>query len=82
MKVLEPSQPVPAKPIEWRKGEVSGLSRQQLGVMRSVFPGVDIREMEKHFIAWKEERGGAGVSPENYCSALNGFIRKRLKQKA
>jgi hypothetical protein len=73
---------VPAKPVEWREGEASGLSRQQLGVMRSVFPGVDIREMEKQFVAWKEERGGAGVSPENYCSALNGFIRKQLKRKA
>jgi hypothetical protein len=77
---LEAPQRVPAKAIEWGKGEASGLSRQQLGVMRSLFPGVDIRDMEKQFIAWKEAKGGAGVSAENYCNALNEFIRKELKR--
>jgi Initiator Replication protein len=79
---LEPSQRVPAKPVEWEKGEASGLSRQQLSTMQATFPGVDIREMEKQFAAWREERRGDGVSAENYCGALNGFIRKQLKRKA
>jgi hypothetical protein len=78
---LEPSaRVVPAKRIEWRDGEESGLSRQQLGPLRSRFPGVDIREMEKQFIAWMDAKGGAGVSAENYCAALGGFIKQKLKR--
>jgi hypothetical protein len=68
--------------IEWGKSEASGLSRQQLGVMHGLFPGVDIQEMEKQFVAWKDANNGAGVSAENYCNALNEFIRKQLKRKA
>jgi hypothetical protein len=77
---LEPSARVPAKRAEWQEGEKSRLSRQQLRVMLGNFPGVDIREMEKQFVAWKEEKGGAGISAENYCAAMNAFIRKKLKR--
>jgi len=80
---LEPAAGVPAKRIEWQEGEESGLSRQQLGTLRSKFPGVDIREMERQFMAWKEAKGvGAGVSAENYSAALSGFIKQKLKRGA
>ena len=62
------------------RGREKPIERQQLRVMLGNFPGVDIREMEKQFVAWKEEKGGAGISAENYCAAMNAFIRKKLKR--
>jgi hypothetical protein len=55
----------------------SGLKDDKYKVLVNTFPGIDIQEMEKQFVAWNAERG---VTPDNYSSALYGFIRNKLKR--
>jgi hypothetical protein len=39
--------------------------------------GLDIREMEKQFVAWNSEKGGTA---ENFVGALYGFIKQKVKR--
>jgi hypothetical protein len=66
---------VPPKPPELPPPGHSGLKEDQYKALRAAFPGTDIQEMEKQFVAWNSEKG---VTPENYTGALYGFIRKKL----
>lgn len=68
---------VPLKPVELPKPGHSGLKEDQYKAVRAAFPGTDIQEMEKQFVAWNAEKG---VTPENYTGALYGFIKKKLKR--
>ena len=45
--------------------------------MQNAFPGIDIQEMERQFIEWNKEKGG---TPDNYASALYGFIEKKIER--
>jgi Initiator Replication protein len=65
---------VPPPPAELPKPGWSGLKGGQLNSMRDKFPGIDIDEMERQFIEWVKPRG----EPDNYASALYGFITKKL----
>jgi hypothetical protein len=66
---------VPPKPVELPAPGWSGLKEDQVKALRAAFPGTDIQEMEKQFVAWNAEKG---VTPENYTGALYGFIKKKL----
>jgi hypothetical protein len=68
---------VPPKPVALPARGSSGLKEDQFNAMRKAFPGIDIQEMEKQFVAWNAERG---TEPENYTSALYGFIRKKVER--
>jgi hypothetical protein len=68
---------VPSKPVELPKPGWSGLKEDQVKSLRVAFPGTDIQEMEKQFVAWNAEKG---ITPENYTSALYGFIKQKLKR--
>jgi hypothetical protein len=67
---------VPAKSVELPARGYSGLTEAQLGSLRAKFPGIDIDEMEKQFVEWVSEKG----TPENYVSALYGFIKQKVKR--
>ncbi|MBV9826043.1 MAG: replication initiation protein [Alphaproteobacteria bacterium] len=71
-----PPRIAPAKPVTPlpRRGH-SGLKESQVGTLRAAFPGTDIDEMERQFVAWNEENG---VTPDSYMGALYGFIKKKL----
>jgi hypothetical protein len=64
--------PVPLPP----RGQ-SGISEQQFKTLRSSFPGIDLQEMEKQFVAWNADKG---TTPDNYLGALYGFIRQKLRR--
>jgi hypothetical protein len=49
----------------------------QFGYLRPKFPGIDIDEMEKQFVAWNKDNG---TEPENYVAALFGFIKQKVKR--
>ena len=71
--------PDPRGPPPNRRGwrvSVGGLKEDQFKTLRAAFPGIDIQEMEKQFVAWNAEKG---VTPENYVSALYGFIKQKVK---
>jgi hypothetical protein len=55
------------------------LHEDQFKSLQSAFPGIDIEEMERQFIVWNE---GRGVTPDNFVSALYGFIRNKLRHEA
>ena len=57
----------------------SGLKESQVKSLCSAFPGIDIQEMETQFVAWNAEQG---TTPENYTSALYGFIKKKVQREA
>jgi hypothetical protein len=67
---------VPARVELPAKGH-SGLTKAQFKSLRVKFPGVDIQEMEKQFVEWNAERK---TEPDNYVSALYGFIRKKVER--
>jgi hypothetical protein len=58
-------------PAELPKPGYSGLKEDQFKVMCRAFPGTDIQEMEKQFVAWNGEKG---TTPENYTAALYGYV--------
>jgi Initiator Rep protein, WH2/Initiator Replication protein, WH1 len=62
--------------VELPKDGWSGLTDYQLNRLRTNFPGIDIVEMEKQFVEWVSEKG----TPDNYLSALFGFIRQKVKR--
>lgn len=72
------SERVP-KPVELPAPGWSGLKDDQYGVMRKAFPGIDIQEMEKQFVAWNADKG---VTPDNYTGALYGFIKQKMRREA
>ena len=53
------------------------VSDGQFGSLRAKFPGIDIDEMEKQFVAWNKDNGS---EPENYVAALFGFIKQKVKR--
>jgi hypothetical protein len=55
------------------------LTQAQYGSLRDKFPGIDIVEMEKQFVEWNSEKG---VTPDNYVSALYGFIKQKVKRES
>jgi len=57
----------------------SGLKESQFSTLRASFPGIDIEEMERQFVAWNDDRG---TTPENYVAALYGFIKRKLEREA
>jgi Initiator Replication protein len=65
------------KPVELPAPGWSGLKEDMYRVMLNAFPGTDIAEMEKQFVAWNAEKG---VTPDSYTDALYGFIKKKLKR--
>jgi Initiator Replication protein len=68
---------VPPKPVALPAPGWSGLNEDQFKSLRKAFPGTDIQEMEKQFVAWNTEKG---VTPENYAGALYGFIKHKLRR--
>jgi hypothetical protein len=66
---------VPLKPVELPAPGWSGLKEDQVKALRAAFPGINIQEMEKQFVAWNAEKG---ITPDNYTGALYGFIKKKL----
>jgi hypothetical protein len=66
---------VPAKPVELPARGWSGLKEDQVNSLRKAFPGIDIDEMEKQFVAWNAEKG---VTPDSYTGALYGFIKQKV----
>jgi hypothetical protein len=66
---------LPSKPIELPAPGWSGLKEDQVKALRAAFPGIDIQEMEKQFVAWNAEKG---ITPDNYTGALYGFIKKQV----
>jgi hypothetical protein len=62
--------------VELPKSGHSNLTDAQFKRLRANFPDIDIDEMEKQFVAWVSEKG----EPENYLSALFGFIRQKLRR--
>jgi hypothetical protein len=74
---VETIAPGPERPVALPARGHSGLTEAQFGSLRAKFPGIDIDEMEKQFVAWNAEKG---VTPDNYTSALFGFIRNKLKR--
>ena len=67
------------KPVELPKAGWSELNEDQFGTLRKAFPGTDIQEMEKQFVAWNAEKG---VTPDNYTGALYGFIKQKMRREA
>jgi hypothetical protein len=51
----------------------SGLTEVQFNSLRAKFPGINVQEMGRQFVEWNAEKG---VTPDNYCGALFGFIRQ------
>ena len=62
--------------VELPKPGHSNLTAAQFKRLRANFPDIDIDEMEKQFVAWVSEKG----EPENYVSALFGFIKQKVKR--
>jgi hypothetical protein len=72
------SQRLPPKPVELPAPGHSGLTGTQYNTMRRIFPGIDIDDMERQFVAWNEGKGGGAL--ENYVGALTGFIKQKVKR--
>jgi len=68
---------VPSKVVALPAPGHSGLKEDQYKALRAAFPGIDIQEMEKQFVAWNAEKG---VTPENYTGALYGFVKAKLRR--
>jgi len=65
--------------VELPKRGHTALTDAQYRSLRDKFPGIDIDEMEAQFVGWNSDRG---VTPENYTSALYGFIRKKIDRES
>ncbi|MBV8890876.1 MAG: replication initiation protein [Acidobacteria bacterium] len=77
VETIAPSAPQLAAPVTLPEKGWSGLTEAQSGSIRNTFPGIDIQEMERQFVEWNRAKR---VEPDNYCAALYGFIRGKLKQ--
>jgi len=57
----------------------SSLIEAQFNSLRAKFPGIDVQEMERQFVEWNEAKG---MTPDNYCGALFGFIKQKVGRDA
>jgi hypothetical protein len=71
------SASLPPLPVALPERGWSALKDYQYKNLCAKFPGIDINLMEKQFVAWNAEKG---VTPDNYTSALFGFIKQKVKR--
>ena len=77
VEAITPSLPRLPKPVELPAPGWSGLKEDMYRVMLNAFPGTDIAEMEKQFVAWNAEKW---VTPDSYTDAFYGFIKQKVKR--